>query len=258
MLALERKNMILALLKKQRIIKASRLLEYMPDISKMTLWRDIKKLENEGLIKRLHGGLMLNEIEDEEKIECEDEFGNRIKIHVEEKKSIAEKAARLVKEGETIILDAGTTSYYVANIIKNIPNIKIITNNVEIASSIRFASNIEVLLTGGLLTRETSALVGPKAIDFFNDFVADWFFFSAAGFDIKKGVLDINVSAVEIKKAMLKVSRRAVLLLDYSKFFNQGNYIIAKLEDLYYIITDNHKISRQTVETFKPKNINVL
>ncbi len=255
MLQIERKNKIIDILQEKNIIKISELLKKFPDISKMTLWRDIKKLSSEGIIERLHGGIMLKATPTSMH---EDNFFKRLNEHKNIKRILANRAKKLVKPGDTIILDSSSTSYYMAEALINIKNIKIITNNIKIANDLNFTEYSEVILPGGVLKKETFSLVGPTTISFFKEVVADWFFFSVAGISIEKGALDINILETEVKKSMLKSARKSCIIFDASKFTERGNYPITDFTNITYCVFEKNKKLKNLNNFFKKKKISVV
>ncbi len=257
MLQIERKKRIMELLKKNNIIKIAELQKYFPDISKMTLWRDIKSLVNEDKIIQLHGGIMLKNRESD-KILTESDFDKRIKDNSRKKSIIADKAKELIKPGDSIILDASSTSYYLAEAIQDLEDIKIITNNVKIANDFTFSDTTEVILCGGVLKKETASLIGNTAIEFFEHIRADWFFFSVSGLTVGKGCFDLNMLEVEVKKAMLKAARKKVLLIDSTKFKDNGNHKVADIKQLNYCISDTNRLPVNFTKKLKEHKIKLL
>lgn len=155
------------------------------------------------------------------------------------KKAIAKKAASLVKSGEIIFIDGGTTTLEMIPYLTD-RNIKIITNSILITQQVDILnSNFvwEVFLMGGLLYPNSGLVVGPQALDSIQGFNADWTFLSVGGITAD-GATNSNVLVVETEKAMIKQSAKTVILADSSKFGKKDLVKICDLEDVDFLITE--------------------
>src|SRR5699024_2040203 len=145
MLPLERQRKLLEFLKQKRASTVSDLATLF-QVHEATIRRDLTKLEKKGLMMRTHGGAML-----EEEVHSELPFQERESIQYEEKRRIGIRAAELIDDGDNIILDSGTTTLHIAKAIVDRKNLTVITNDINIAATLRFATSIKVMVTGGVL-----------------------------------------------------------------------------------------------------------
>ena len=156
MFAQERKSKILDSLNKYGKVKVNDLSK-LYEVSEVTIRRDLKELEEAELITRVHGGAILND-----NTKFEPTFTEKIDKFYEEKEAVGKLAATMIVDGDTIILDAGTTTLSIAKYI-TAKNITILTNSVDVAFELAKKQNVEVIVTGGTLRWETRALVGTVA-----------------------------------------------------------------------------------------------
>ncbi len=216
----------------------------------VTIRKDLALLEHEGLLKRTHGGaikskslfhgLALNEKE---------------KLHLDEKIRIAKEAAKLISEGDTIIIDSGSTTTLLAKEIKKMKGITVITNAINIASDLS-QSEIEVILTGGALQKETSTLIGPLADEVLQKISAGKLFHGVDGIDFEIGLTTPNIVEAKTSKTMMEVSGENILLVDASKFGRRSLGVISKIKDVDKIITTK-KLSDNEIKKFAEWNVDI-
>ncbi|WP_129600502.1 DeoR/GlpR family DNA-binding transcription regulator [Anaerophilus nitritogenes] len=232
MLQAERRNYIIKHLKENKTAVVEDLASIL-DTSPMTIRRDLKYLEENNLITRTHGGAILHDMLTEEV-----PYGKKTSEHMEEKKRIAQYAASLIKEGHTVILDAGTTNMEIAKKIKEIKNLKVITPDLVIALFLSKFSQIQVFCTGGLIQGSTGACLGPNTKDFLEQVYADIAFLGTSSADVKEGLTTPSIEKARIKKQMMKVAEETILVTDHWKFGKKSFAKISSLESLSQIITD--------------------
>ena len=202
--------------------------------SQVTIRKDLEKLHSEGLLQRSHGGALpvrAGALLDPSLREKE-------KQHRKEKQRIGEAAAALVKEGECVILDSGTTTTAVARALRNRGRLTVITNAVNIAAELA-GTSIEVILTGGILRENSFSLVGPLAEETLGRLSADIFFLAVDGFDVHYGPTTPNLLEAKVNREMIKISRRTVCVCDSSKFGRRSLSQIAAPSSIHQVITDN-------------------
>jgi DeoR family transcriptional regulator of aga operon len=246
----ERLEKILALLEKEDRLVTKNLPEILNTTS-VTIRKDIAILEQRGLLKRTHGGaikprklfhgLALNEKE---------------KLNLEEKIRIAKKAAKLISEGDTIILDSGSTTSFIAKEIKHMKGITVITNAINIVS-ILLNSDIDVILIGGLLLKETSTLVGPLADDVLRKISADKLFIGVDGIDFEVGLTTPNILEANTSRVMMEMSGEIILVVDASKFGRRSLGVISKVSEVNSIITTK-KLSENELKKFADYDVEVF
>ena len=230
MLQLRRQNDIMELLKKDknRTVKELCALLY---CSPATIRRDLADLEAQGLIKRSFGGAVLNEsFFDQQPLSI------RGVTRVEEKQRIAARAAQLLQGGETIFVDASSTSYYLAPYLKEIPELTVITNNPHL-NIVLSQMKVNNYCTGGKMLTSSIALVGSEAERFVSGICADACFFSARGF--ANGIItDSSKEERDIKIARLRHSAKHYFLCDTSKHGHSYPYVVADQEFVDQILSE--------------------
>jgi DeoR family transcriptional regulator of aga operon len=201
--------------------------------SQVTIRKDLELLHAHGLVHRTHGGALRareGALDDATLREKE-------KLHRKEKMLIAASAARLVKEGQVVILDSGTTTTGIARALRNFHNVTIITNAVNIAAELSGAP-LEVILTGGTLRKNSFSLVGPIAEETLRKLNADILFLGVDGFDVLYGLSTPNLLEAKVNRVMVEVSKRTVAVCDSSKFGRRSLSLIVPPAALQEVITD--------------------
>jgi len=201
--------------------------------SQVTIRKDLDALQAHGRIYRSHGGALPareSALEDPTLREKE-------KLHRKEKLQIAAAAVRMVREGQVVILDSGTTTTAIARALRKFQNLTIITNAVNIAAELS-GSSLEVILTGGTLRKNSFSLVGPIAEETLHRLNADMFFLGVDGFDVHHGLTTPNLLEAKVNRAMMDVSRVVVAVCDSSKFGRRTLSSIAPPSAVHHLITD--------------------
>jgi len=246
----ERRRAILDLLKRDGRVLVGDLARHF-DTSQVTIRKDLEVLDAQGVVHRTHGGALPaheGALEDPSLREKE-------KLHRKEKLHIASAAARLVSEGQVVILDSGTTTTAIAHALRNFRNLTIVTNSVNIAAELSGAS-VEVILTGGTLRKNSFSLVGPIAEDTLRRLNADILFLGVDGFDVLYGLSTPNLLEAKVNRVMVEVSRRTVAVCDSSKFGRRSLSLIAPPNALHQVITD-HGIPKADLRALKKAGIEV-
>src|SRR5271166_6571674 len=201
--------------------------------SQVTIRKDLEILHSSGKIHRTHGGALPSRdgaLEDPTLREKE-------KLHRKEKLQIAAVAAQMVKEGQVVILDSGTTTTAIARALRHHQNLTIITNAVNIAAELA-GSSLEVILTGGTLRKNSFSLVGPVADETLRRLNADILFLGVDGFDVNQGLTTPNQLEAKVNRAMMDVARVVVVACDSSKFGRRSLCSIAPPSAVHHLITD--------------------
>lgn len=219
-----------------------------------TLYRDILKLEKEGLVRKYYGNIELDESR-----KPDTNYYNRLKINTIQKKSIAIEAAKLVENGDTIALDDSTTSYFLAQELnaKDI-NLQIITNSAIIPFEFLNNKKIQIINPGGFLNFEILCYAAPlldlKKINLHTKY----FFFSMLGADPEKGILEIYLpEVIDMKNYLRNISDKVICLSDSSKFDKKGTINWIKWNEIYKIITDD-SISEDKLNSYLEKGIEII
>lgn len=227
MLAAERREKITEFLRKYGSVHVEELAQKL-QVSTMTIRRDLLKLQQDGKIERCHGGAVVKQ---------EVTYIDKQTSHCEEKAAIAEKCAEYVSSGNTVFLDAGTTTYEIARKIMEIPDILVVTNDLEIAQLLK-NSQAELFLCGGYVQKSTGSMFGRYATQMLKDFKFDIGFFGAASINDEFEVMTPTVDKMWLKRETPKQCRNVYLVVDSSKFGRQAMSKINCLGDYTGVVTD--------------------
>ncbi|OPJ56816.1 DeoR/GlpR family DNA-binding transcription regulator [Alkalithermobacter paradoxus] len=250
MFAEERKSHIAQMIKNGQSVRVNELAQLF-DVSESTIRRDLKELESSGEIVRTHGGAVSNA-----NTNFEPSFSEKQDKHLYEKENIGKAAATLIEDGDTIILDSGTTTQYVAKYI-TAKNITIITNSVNLANELSNRNDIEVIVTGGMIRNTTKSMVGPVAENTLKHFVVDKAFIGANGVSQKFGITTPNMLEASVKKSMIENSKTTYLLVDSSKINEESFSFIAPVSKIDYIVTDE-KISSEDIAMYENFGVKII
>ncbi|MFS0774873.1 DeoR/GlpR family DNA-binding transcription regulator [Neobacillus sp. 3P2-tot-E-2] len=218
-------------------------------VSDMTIRRDLQKLEQSGLFERFHGGI--RHVMDEPPIQRETQS-------IEEKKRIAEYCLTRISSNDTIILDSGTTSHYIATGLAEslLENVTVITNSLTTAYALRYARNISLFMAGGEFRQNCQAFLGSGTKSFLEDLYVNKAFVATSGV-AESGFSVFHFSDAEIKQSMLKCSKETYLIADSSKFGKRSMNLFAPLESVDMIVTDN-SLSDYWVSVVENKGVQLI
>ena len=204
-------------------------------VSVVTIRKDLDDLERQGLLQRTFGGAVFSH-----RSRFNRSFLERASEHLREKRAIAAAALEYIKDGDTIILDAGTTTLALAQLLKqHVKSAFIITCSVPVALEVSSAG-YDILLLGGMIRNKSLALLGRETLWMLDRYRADKAFLGSSGFTIEKGHTTPNPDDAQIKEAIMRVSLEKYVLVDSSKFGDQCLTRFAHLRDVDLTITDSH------------------
>lgn len=232
MMAEERRTQILQTVRSAGRVRVNELASRF-STSAVTIRNDLNELHQRGLVMRSHGGAVLPDT-----ILHESPVHERLKAHSDEKRRIGAMAATMINDGETIILDSGTTTLEIARQIKKKQGLQIITNGVNIAAELLDARDAEVFIVGGTVRGESASISGRFTEEMFDQFSADKLFLSGAGCDLDFGVSGANLEETMVNRAMLRISREIILVADASKFSKRSMTRIAPFSEIDTVISD--------------------
>jgi DeoR family deoxyribose operon repressor len=207
--------------------------------SHATVRRYLGDLEEEGMIRRTHGGAVL---QDHYSINDRNKYliGKEIEKHVKEKSRIGLKAASLVQPTETIAFDIGTTTHFIAKYIGREIEINALCVTFECAMELYHKKNVNLILTGGRLHRDSDVINSDEGIDIIRKIRTDKVFISAGGIDERLGLTCYHDFHVLIKRALMESSKRIILVADSSKFGTVTPSFYADLTEMDALITDGN------------------
>jgi len=219
--SIERKRRIMELLETRESIEVVELTDLF-SISKVTARNDLDDLEAKGLLVRTHGGAVMAERHDLVRL-----ISDTINENSDKKKKICAMAAKLVEPGQNIIIDSGSTTVHLAQYVANRP-ITVITNSVLVVQELMGAEQVELIVAGGVLRRQSMAFMGAYARHSFEQIRADILFLGASGVTLEQGITCTNMIEADTKHAMIRSVTRVCLLVDSTKF---GKVSLAKVCD---------------------------
>ncbi|EFH13404.1 DeoR/GlpR family DNA-binding transcription regulator [Teichococcus cervicalis] len=207
----ERHRLIVERLRAQRQLSADLLAQELA-VSRETVRRDLVELEQAGLLRRVHGGAVLVEAQPEPPL------AHRLQQRRAEKEAIARAAAALVRPGQSCFIDAGSTTALLAAELRQVPELTVITNSLEVAQALRGRPGRELTrLVGGVLTAEMPGLCGEATLAELGRYRADLAFVSPVGLDPQEGATNFMQAETEIARLMLQRCGHPVLLADHAK-----------------------------------------
>jgi DeoR/GlpR family transcriptional regulator of sugar metabolism len=228
----ERHAVILKLVKEHGRVTVKELCDRF-SISVATVRADLSELERIGKLRRTHGGALAAE-RDAQPVP----FGTRRMLYGSEKRTIGKAAAALVKEGEVIFVDGGTTAPEIRRFLGDKQNVTVITPSIEVAGSLCSFPRISVYLLNGFMNSDSFSSFGMPSEDIFQQMNLSKAFCGAAGFTLQDGLTDIHMGFVEQKRAICKHARVIVGLVDHSKIGVTSLASFASLDDIDVLITD--------------------
>ncbi len=249
MIPAERRQKILEYIKQNGTAKIFDLSNIF-QVSEMTIHRDLSFLEEDGQVEKQYGGVILRL----SKVEMA--FNTRKTKNAEAKRKIGAAAANLVNDGDTIFIDASTTSLAIVPFLENNRNLTIFTSGIATASAlVSLLDDNQIYCTGGKISQHTMSITGMAAIQFIRDIHVDKCFLGGAGVHLIHGVTDPGTEEVEIKRTAASISKELILLVDESKFGRLSRFTAFPLNEIDLIITDAVKchpyveeISKQGIE----------
>jgi DeoR/GlpR family transcriptional regulator of sugar metabolism len=217
-------------------------------VSEVTVRKDLSFLEERGKLIRIHGGAML--AEDEGRLRT---IAVRQAEHTAEKRAIARKARELIRPGETIFIDAGSTCWSLAGAIRDM-ELRVVTNSLDAILALADAAGISLFSTGGSFRPDACSFIGPAALETIRSIQIETCFMGTTGFS-RDGVFSSqNVIESQVKSAVIQASRRTVMLADHSKYGSMAFSVFARAEDVDILVTD----SKIDAEAFAELGMEIL
>ncbi len=229
----ERRQNILDILARKTYLSVEELSKELY-VSVPTVRRDLSLLEKEGSVRRTHGGVSY--VSPEFTLESLD-FRDR--LNREGKRKIAELASTLIRDGDTMFLDSGSTCLALSRILYRIPDLTVVTNGILNVPPLLKCKNIHIELTGGILDIKHSCMVGRDAEALVRERHADLNFVSCSGIDATGGMTVIYEDDISLKRAFQKQSKKTVLMMDRSKFGRKLFYKVYDFSEVNYLVIDS-------------------
>jgi len=237
----ERRQSLLVILRKQPGLRVPELAENL-GVSEGTVRNDLNALEGEGKLTRVHGGAVLNE---------QDPFQNksfvrRYNQNVAAKMAIAHKAATLIQDGDSILLDASSTSFYLARALSTRNKLRIMTNGFEVARELARNTSNTVILIGGVVANDSSSVTGLLSEQIIAEMHIEKAFFSCSGFSIERGMTEVHLGEAQLKRKAIESSQQVFGLIVSAKFGKEDLTPFARPTRITHIFTDSGITSEWT------------
>ncbi len=235
MIAEKRKALLIDKLRKDGYIQATDFADEV-NISAATIRRDLIQLEKEGYCIRKRGGA----VRSTQSVTMELPYDIKKNRNTIEKNRIALKAMELIENGDTILMDAGSTSYSLACMLHNKEQLTVITNDLNIAVKLAANPKINLICTGGIARPNVYTLQGIQVVEFINELRVDKSFIGADAIHEDGTISNVNIEEVPIKQAMIRAADQVILVSDSTKFSLTGFAKVASVCDMDYIVTDDN------------------
>jgi DeoR family fructose operon transcriptional repressor len=240
----------LDLLSKQSGLRVPELAKAL-DVSEGTVRNDLNALENQGRLTRVHGGAVLFE---------NDQFQNnsfklRSQINLAAKLAIAREAADLVKDGDSILLDASSTIYFFARALSKRSKLRVVTNGFEVARELAQNSSNNVFLIGGIVNNDSSSVTGLLSERIIEELRIQKAFLSCSGFSLERGMTEVHLAEAQLKRKVIESSQQLYALVDSSKFGQEDLTSFMRSEKITHLFTDTG-LSSEWIEKLKLAGIN--
>lgn len=247
-----RRNMILKQLAEDGQIFIEDLIKKF-NVSGVTIRNDLANLEAKRLLIRARGGAM----KFEGKVGTDHEISEKDKINFEEKRAIGKKAASLITNSDVIIVDSGTTTAELVKNLDHLEDLTVITNALNIAMMLVDKPNINLIIPGGMMRKNSQSLVGPMAEKSLKNFCVDKVFLGVNGIDPENGFYTPNIEEAYLNEQMIKISKETIVLADSSKFNVKSLTFICPINGVDKIITDSN-IRAKDKEIIENQGVEVL
>jgi DeoR/GlpR family transcriptional regulator of sugar metabolism len=246
----ERRQSLLDTLRKQPGVRVPELAQAL-DVSEGTVRNDLNALENEGRLKRVHGGAVLK---DQDQFQ-NNSFVRRYKQNVDAKLAIAREAAVLVIDGDSILLDASSTAYYMARALSERKKLRVMTNGFEVARELAQNSSNTVVLFGGVVNNDSSSVTGLLSEKIIAEMHIEKAFVSCSGFSLERGLTEVHFAEAQLKRKAIESSRQVIALVDSTKFGKEDLTPFARSDQIAHLISDS-MLSFEWIEKLKQAGIN--
>lgn len=247
----ERREQILTILKKEKKILVNDLCKTL-DVSAVTVRADLSELETQGLLKRTHGGAILNSKATFEEVSSQKEMKN-----VKQKQAIAEEALKLIEDGDTIALDTGTTTMMLAERLVEKKGLTVITSDLKIALFLEENSDANIILLGGTIRKGYHCAVGPIADKGMESLYMDKCFIAMNGLTSEKGLSTPNLEQADVKRLMVEHSNQVYAVCGSEKIGRNALVSFAPANAIHILITDCNA-DPDEIDLLKKEDIEII
>jgi DeoR/GlpR family transcriptional regulator of sugar metabolism len=232
--AYERRHLMIQLLRKQPGMRVAEMAAVL-NVSEGTVRNDLNALEAEGRLTRFHGGAVLREQADFSNTS----FSIRHEAHAAEKMVIARRAAELVNDGDSVLLDASSTVYYLSLAIQNRQRLRVVTNGLDSARLLAKNPSNSVFLIGGVLHQDGSSVTGLFSEQIINELHTQKAFVSCSGFSLERGMTEVHYEEAQLKRKAMESTTQVIALIDSSKIGKEDLTSFASIQKITCLYTDS-------------------
>ncbi|WP_078592811.1 DeoR/GlpR family DNA-binding transcription regulator [Evansella clarkii] len=247
MLPIERKNKIKELIIEKKSLTVSEMTKLFK-VTEETIRRDLKQLEEEGVLNRTYGGAYISE-----GVQNDVDINLREFIHVDGKKKIAKKCLSFIHSGDSIFLDASTTSLMIASMLNDL-SLTVVTNSIKVVNSLNANPNINLVVIGGSFARSSQSNLGRAAEDNLKQYFFDAAFISCRSVSMEHGITDSNEAQAGIRNIAAEHGKQIFLIADYTKFDKTSFTKICSFDQIQHVVVDE-KLSDSWHAFLKDKQI---
>jgi DeoR/GlpR family transcriptional regulator of sugar metabolism len=240
--AAERRQLILEMVRANGAVSLRELARVV-QTSEVTVRRDVRALEAEGLLDRRHGGAVLPG-----GLAREPGYPQKTHLCAAEKSAIADVAASLVQEGDAIVVGAGTTTQELARRLARVPGLTVVTNSLLVAQALAHANRVEVVMTGGTLRGSNYALVGSGAEQSLQGLRVARAFVSGSGLTAERGLSTSNMLSASVDRALVQAASEVVVLADHTKIGTDTMFQTVPSEAITHLVTDEGATAADRLE----------
>ena len=232
---------------KVRVIELSKLF----GISEVTIRNDLSELEEAGLLERVHGGAVSTY-----KAYYNMSFYDRMKTNEPEKREIAAACASMISDGDTLMINSGTTTLFTVQELKNVKNLTIVTNSVSIAQEAVNYDKANVILLGGNFNSQYQFTYGDDTVSQLKKYKADKLILSADGVSAQEGVTTYHHLESEVNRQMISRAKKTIIVADYTKIGRESFAYIDSINNVDYVIT-NRNANANELEIIKENGVEI-
>ena len=229
----------------------------MLQVSDETIRRNVRPLIKKNLLERVHGGVVLPENSDQEK-----PFKGRMLSNASEKEVIAELVAELIADGDSLMIDTGSTTAFIARALRGHKALTVVTNCTEIARTLATQPENHVHLAGGELRLDDSAIYGSSAINFVRQFHVQYAILSIAAISLQGQFMDHHLIEAEFSRAMIDQAQKVIVVADSTKFATRAFVEVCSLQQVDMLVCDSvppeallDRLEQADIKIIMPKNI---
>lgn len=202
------------------------------NVSGETIRRDFSELEARGLVRKVHGAAVLPQAMSDAS------YQSRMKTNAEGKIRIGKAIAKLVNNGDSLLIETGTTATFVAQALGDHRDLMVVTNSVDVARILAFGNGNQIFMAGGQLSPDDGAALSRTAIEYIRQFRFKYAVFSVGGFDLEDGLMDFKAQEADFTRVALQRAETVILALDSSKLGRRAHVKVTDLDDIDILVTN--------------------